>query len=111
MKIKPSHTGKTFTTLGFGYSFSNVRKTTNGLTEFAVGAVPSVQSSDRPAIAILKSRATIAIHPESLLHRNSERIYVVDNGGEWKPTIFLNLTKRRKHSIQTPIITSYYSYF
>ena len=68
--------------MGFGYSFSNVRKTTNGLTEFAVGAVSSVQSTDTPAVAILKSRTTIAIYPESLLHRNSERIYVVDNGGE-----------------------------
>ena len=82
MKIKPSNTRKTLTTMGFGYSFSNVRKTTNGLTEFAVGAVSSVQSTDTPAVAILKSRATIAIYPESLLHRNSERIYVVDNGGE-----------------------------
>ena len=68
--------------MGFGYSFSNVRKSTNGLTEFAVGAVSSVQSTDTPAVAILKSRTTIAIYPESLLHRNSERIYVVDNGGE-----------------------------
>ena len=82
MKIKPSHTGKTFTTMGFGYSFSNVKKTSNGLTEFAVGAVTNVQSAHRAAVAILKSRATIAIYPESLLHRNSERIYVVDNGGE-----------------------------
>ena len=82
MKIKPSNTRKTFTKMGFGYSFSNVRKSTNGLTEFAVGAVSSVQSTDTPAVAILKSRATIAIYPKSSLHRNSERIYVVDNGGE-----------------------------
>ena len=82
MKIKPSHKRKTFTTMGFGYSFSNIRKTIDGHTEFAVGAVSSVQSSDRPALAILKSRATIAIYPASALHRNSERIYVVDNGGK-----------------------------
>ena len=82
MKIKASHTRKTFTTMGFGYSFSNIRKTIDGHTEFAVGAVSSVQSLDRPALAILKSRATIAIYPASALHRNSERIYVVHNGGK-----------------------------
>ena len=107
MKIKPSHTRKTFTTMGFGYSFSNIRKNIDGHTEFAVGAVSSVQSSDRPALAILKSHATIAIYPASALHRNSERIYVIDNGGKCKPKKSLMLPKgvilTLKYSIPYPL--------
>ena len=89
IKITPAMTTNgRITTQGFGYTFSNgIQKLDGGRIQFAVGSVPgSLNSVDPPAVAVLKSRRTIAIVPNS---KELSANIIAKNSGNIEPNILL----------------------